>query len=40
MKIAYEFYKKYFVKLLLKYIFIYINSILKLNSYDYLISIL
>ena len=41
MIIVYEFYKNYFIRLLLlKYMFIYINSILKLNSYYYLILIL
>ena len=34
-------WKKYFIKLLLKYISIYINIILlKFNSYNYFISIL
>ena len=35
-----SFMKKYFIKSLSKYIFIYINSVLKLiNSYDYIILI-
>ena len=40
MIIVYEFYKSYFIKLLLKYLFIYIKSILKLNPYNYFILIL
>ena len=40
MIIIYEFYKKYFIKLLLKYLFIYFNNISKLDPYNYLILVL